>query len=298
MSTHNALYLLWKEAGVSSRRALQNFARKDLDLRLKGSRGIGHGGTLDPFARGLLLVGVGEGTKLLNPLVGLDKTYIATFLFGVSSPSFDCDERIEFRRLKVKEDYKIGVLDEFLHGELGEFEQEPPAYSAVKVDGVEAYKRVRYRQETIQLKPRKVKLLSARTLKCGWQDFCNQRLFSWQVELRVGAGTYIRALARDWGRKLFAAEGLLSELDRTAIGRFSMHEKDRYKKLNIGDLKEYFQLDYLNAEQARRLKLHGQSPKLELRERNTLILDPEGQVIAWRPEASTKLGRVFRDSPL
>lgn len=173
---------------------------------------VGHAGTLDPFATGLLIVGVGKGTKRLNQFTNLDKTYRAVIKFGIETDTYD-------RTGKLVKETDIGRVDrEQVEQELsrmqGEMLQLPPMYSAKKVNGKPLYKLARKGKE-IERKPQKVTVYQAKLL--DWQPPVLT------VELKVSKGTYIRSYAHDLGQAL-GTGAILQDLERTEIGEFSLAE--------------------------------------------------------------------------
>lgn len=156
-----------------------------------GVRRIGHGGTLDPGATGLLVIFVGRATRLAEYLGGGVKQYDATIRFGVATDTEDADgEEIETAPVP-----HVGLeeMTESRKRFLGQIEQVPPAYSAVHVGGSRAYKVARRGQE-INLQPRTVRIEAIEVL--GW------RPPDLDVRVTCHGGTYVRSLARDWGRSL------------------------------------------------------------------------------------------------
>jgi len=185
--------------------------------RLTGEKRVGHAGTLDPFATGLLLVGVGrEATREFPKLVGLDKDYEATFVLGATSDTDDRTGKIIPSPLPTPP--TLQTLQEAMKRFVGEITQMPPTYSAVKVGGRKSYEAAR-KGETLELKPRTVtvsrfELLSLKTLT----TFTTLTTY-----ISCTSGTYIRALARDLGAAL-GTGGYVEELRRTRIGPFSVSE--------------------------------------------------------------------------
>ncbi len=180
--------------------------------RALGTRKIGHAGTLDPMATGLLVLGVDGATRLLTYLVGLDKTYEATIRLGVVTDSDDADgvETARVDAAAVTEDaVRGGIL-----GLTGEIEQVPSRVSAIKVGGRRAYDLARA-GETVELKPRRVTVSRFEVRDIRRHD----GLVDVDVEVDCSSGTYIRALARDLGAHL-GVGGHLTALRRTRIGPF------------------------------------------------------------------------------
>ena len=173
---------------------------------------VGHAGTLDPFATGLLFVGVGKGTKQLNQFTKLDKTYRAIIKLGVETDTYD-------RTGKIVKEADASLIsreqvEQMLKQMQGEMLQLPPMFSAKKVNGKPLYKLARKGKE-IERKPQKVTVYQAKLL--DWQA----PLLT--VELKVSKGTYIRSYAHDLGQALNTG-AILQELVRTEIGEFSLTE--------------------------------------------------------------------------
>ena len=206
----SGIVLVDKPLGLSSHSAVSG-VRKALDTKK-----VGHAGTLDPAATGLLVMGVGPGTRLLAYLVGLDKSYTATLRLGYETTTDDAEGE------KVGEtSTDLGsVSDEAIRAALepfrGEIDQVPSTYSAIKVGGKRAYDLARSGQE-VELRSRRVTVshLEAPSITRG-EDVID-------VELVVdcSSGTYIRALARDIGRAL-GVGGHLVALRRTRVGPFGV----------------------------------------------------------------------------
>lgn len=171
---------------------------------------IGHAGTLDPLATGLLIVCAGKKTKTINDLMGLDKEYTGTFIVGATTPCFDLEKPVDHT-------YPIEHITEALiHNTvkqfLGEIEQVPPLFSAIMVDGKRAYTLARA-GEDVELKARTVTIY----------EFEITRIALPEIDFRIvcSKGTYIRSLARDFGLALNSGAHL-SALRRTRIGTFSV----------------------------------------------------------------------------
>ena len=171
---------------------------------------IGHAGTLDPLAKGLLIIGIGKYTKKLESLKGLDKIYEGIIEIGKTTPSFDLetpfDSVSDYKNVTPQE---IMLAVETLTGEL---DQIPPLFSAIKVNGQRAYKSAR-KNEKILLKSRKIKIYKFEIIK----------LILPEIHFRVvcSKGTYIRSLAKDLGEKL-GVGGYLKELVRTQVGEYKL----------------------------------------------------------------------------
>ncbi|MEU6859443.1 tRNA pseudouridine(55) synthase TruB [Glycomyces sp. NPDC046736] len=182
--------------------------------RICGTRKVGHGGTLDPMATGVLIVAVGKATKLLTYVSGLDKSYAATIRLGQATVTDDAEGEA------TASVDASGVADAAIRDGLaamtGEIDQVPSAVSAVKIDGQRAYKRVRD-GETVELKARRVTIAA---IEVG-QVRREGEFVDVDVEVSCSSGTYIRAIARDLGSAL-GVGGHLTALRRTRIGGFGI----------------------------------------------------------------------------
>ena len=171
---------------------------------------IGHAGTLDPLATGLLLVCTGKFTKRITELQGQAKEYTGTFYIGATTPSYDLET-------EINETFPISHIDEVLIYEtvkqfLGEIDQKPPIYSAIKKDGVRLYEHARA-GETVEIATRKTTI----------HEFEITRIALPEIDFRVvcSKGTYIRSLAYDFGKALNSGSHL-TILRRTKIGDYDV----------------------------------------------------------------------------
>ncbi len=182
--------------------------------RLAVTRRIGHGGTLDPFASGVLPLFLGGATRLVEYHLGDDKTYRATVCFGASSTTDDLDGELTPAAASAPTSEAVeAVLRMFLGPQL----QQPPAFSAVQVGGRRAYAMARA-GETVQLAPRQVEIKHLELLEWDASDADRPIAI---VDVTCSAGTYVRALARDLGARLGTA-AYLGALVRTASGPFNL----------------------------------------------------------------------------
>ncbi|MFM2019714.1 MAG: tRNA pseudouridine(55) synthase TruB [Actinomycetota bacterium] len=222
----SGLVLLDKPQGFTSHDAVAKLRR------LLGTRKIGHAGTLDPMATGLLVLGVDAGTKLLQFLVGVDKQYIATIRLGQSTTTDDAEGDV----LISKSAKQIGLED--VLGQIkkltGDILQIPSKVSAIKVDGKRAYDLVREGKE-VELKARPVTVSRFDVL--GEPRFDGDFL-DLDVIVDCSTGTYIRALARDLGEAL-GVGGHLTALRRTKVGSYSIDRAiglaEEVSVLDLGD---------------------------------------------------------------
>jgi len=196
----------------------QGFTSHDVVAKLRkllGTKKIGHAGTLDPMATGLLLMGVGAGTKLMQFLSGLDKTYLATIRLGASSSTDDAQG--ELGEIRDASQVSREQLEAEILKLTGNIEQVPSSVSAIKVDGKRAYDLVRAGEEVV-LKSRKV---TVSRFEIVGEPLVVEKYLDINVEVDCSSGTYIRALARDLGDAL-GVGGHLTALRRTRIGSFEV----------------------------------------------------------------------------
>lgn len=204
------IYGVWKPKGPTSYKIISQIRK------LTGIRRVGHAGTLDPLAEGVLVVAVGrEYTKKIEKHKEDEKEYFATIKLGANSTTDD--EEGEKEILKVSQIPKLEEVQKATKDFIGEIQQAAPKYSAVKIWGKEAYKRAR-KGEDFPLPPRNVEVKSIEVLKYKWPI----------VELKVttGPGVYIRSLARDLGEKLKTG-GYLAGLVRTRVGEYNSENSVR-----------------------------------------------------------------------
>lgn len=192
---------------------------------ITGERRVGHAGTLDPAATGLMLVGVGAATRLSDYLIGHDKEYVARIVFGVTTDTDDAQGRVMKSGLSGLSDALVSIDPEQVLAEFtGVLDQMPPAYSAIKKNGVVAYKAAR-EGKCIELESRSITVYEAQLLGTGVETvelsdgadgILSVELPYWDVHFSVSKGTYIRALARDIGNYI-GCGAFLGGLRRTAV---------------------------------------------------------------------------------
>ena len=199
--------------------------------RLAGTRKVGHAGTLDPMATGLLILGVESATKLLTFIVGADKTYEATIRLGAATVTDDRESDFT----DIAESSAVKALSrELIQAEVvkltGDIEQVPSSVSAIKVDGQRAYSMVRGGQEVV-LKARPVTVSKFEIVSdLRWVNESGHDFVDFDVVIDCSSGTYIRALARDLGRAL-GVGGHLTALRRTRIGNYQVTDAQNIANL-------------------------------------------------------------------
>jgi tRNA pseudouridine55 synthase len=219
----SGIALVDKQLGVSSHHVVAQ-ARKALNTKK-----VGHAGTLDPAASGLLVLGIGSGTRLLTYLVGADKTYRATMRLGFGTTTDDAEGEATERLgdLSTCTDEAIGVAASAFAGEI---DQVPSTYSAIKVQGRRAYDLARSGEEVV-LKSRTV---TVHRLEVG-DIHRGEDHIDVEILVECSSGTYIRALARDIGHTL-GVGGHLVALRRDRVGPFSVEGAPRATELTEGAL--------------------------------------------------------------
>jgi tRNA pseudouridine55 synthase len=224
----DGLLLVDKKAGITSHDAVETFRRR---ARIKK---VGHTGTLDPLATGLLVLCVGKATRLQAYLMGMEKTYEGVIQFGWATDSYDAagTPAGETNEVAVEHVDFLPHVAKFM----GELEQMPPQFSAKKVQGVRAYELAR-KGEVAALTPKKVTVYEFEILSVLGSTA--------RFRIRSSAGTYVRSLAHDLGASI-GVPAHLKELRRTAIGNFRVNDSIPFATLESAPLEEilappYFQ---------------------------------------------------------
>ena len=233
--------------------------------KILSTRKIGHTGTLDPMAEGVLLVCVGKATKLAQDIEASSKEYVAEFELGYKTDTYDIEGVVTDR----KEDFSVSETElcEVMEKFIGDIEQIPPMYSAIKINGQKLYDLAR-KGETIERAPRKIRIENIELL-----EFDGKKA---KIKCSVSKGTYIRSLIYDIGEKL-GTFAVMTSLTRTKVGEetidksFTLSEienlKNEGKENFITSVEDYFTYPKINieGEKNRTLFLNG----------NTLIFNEE-----------------------
>ncbi len=244
---HHGLIVVDKPQGITSRDAVDRAARW-FPRKTK----IGHAGTLDPLATGVLVVAVGHATRLIEYVQAMPKKYRTQIVLGATSDTDDADGAITVRADSKPPDEFIlrSALDHFA----GEIEQIPPAYSAAHVEGKRAYDLAR-RGNAVSLTARRVQIHQIDLLSYEWPHL--------NLEIACGKGTYIRSIARDLGAAL-GVGGYVAELRRLQIGQFRVEDAvpldanldtARQRLLPLAAAVSQLPAVQLNSEAIRRLRL-------------------------------------------
>ncbi|WP_027120776.1 tRNA pseudouridine(55) synthase TruB [Mycoplasmopsis lipofaciens] len=231
-------YLINKEKNISSFKAIKTFAKK-----LKINK-VGHTGTLDPMATGLLLVATDDDTKLISYIENKIKAYVATIRFQYATDTFDAEGNITYTSNNlIQKDFIPKILDWLL---IQNF-QIPPIYSAKKINGIKSYELARKNKDVILTK-QKIKVFDAKIL-----DFNFEKQIL-KIYLKVSEGTYIRSLANDLAIQ-FNTYGHLIALDRVEIGSLNKNDikNNNFSKIDITPLLKH-ELFFANKKQIKSLK--------------------------------------------
>lgn len=245
--------------------------------RLAGTRKVGHAGTLDPMATGVLVLGVGRATRLLGHLTLTRKRYDATLRLGVATSTDDAEgEPVSTADASGLDEAAVRAA---LEGFVGELDQVPTAVSAIKVDGRRAHERVRA-GEQVDLAARRVTVHELTVHRVRTGERCEVDL-----SLECSSGTYVRAIARDLGRQL-GVGGHLTALRRTAVGPFGVQEAHSLEELTArftvlplarAARAGFWSVD-LDPDQAADVRV-GRRLELDL-PGLTALFDPEGEFLA------------------
>ncbi|MFA6391901.1 MAG: tRNA pseudouridine(55) synthase TruB [Patescibacteria group bacterium] len=214
----NGIFAIYKEKGPTSHDVVYRLRK------ITGEKRIGHAGTLDPLAEGVLVVGIGrEATKKLSTEVQKEKEYITTIMLGVTSTTDDAEG--EKTSIAVKSIPTHAEVKEAIKLFVGKIKQIPPIYSAVKVNGKEAYKFAR-KGKPVELEARDVEIKKIDIVHYDWPMLT--------IKAITGPGVYIRSLGKNIGEKLGVGGGYLKYLKRSRVGEYSCNNAltlDQFEKL-------------------------------------------------------------------
>lgn len=222
----NGVILINKEKGISSFRVVAKI-RKILNIKK-----VGHTGTLDPEATGLLPILVGNGTKISKYLIEHDKTYIAKLKFGIKTDTADSEGEVikkdNFKLDKKDEKFYIEIFNSFI----GKMSQFPPKYSAIKVNGKKLYEYARENKD-VEIKAREVEIYSIKIISINYDEN--------EIDFKVSCskGTYIRTLCEDIAEKLETC-GYMKELKRTRVNNFKIENSISLEELEINKNNEEY----------------------------------------------------------
>lgn len=207
------------------------FALKQVQKKLTSLSGekvkIGHAGTLDPLATGLLVCGINKGTKILSHLIAEKKTYTTKIFLGKFSTTDDEEgEKFDHEKILEFSPPNKEKIEKILEKYTGKIDQIPPKYSALKISGKRACDRVR-KGEKIEMKPREIEIFSLKIRNYSFPFL--------ELDVDCGSGTYIRSLARDIGDEL-GCGGYVSVLRRETVGNFSVKNAKKIEDIGVNDI--------------------------------------------------------------
>jgi tRNA pseudouridine55 synthase len=276
----DGLVVVDKPAGMTSHDVVARVRR------LAKTRRVGHGGTLDPMATGVLIVGVNRATRLLTYVIGSQKSYTATIRLGERTVTDDAEGEVTARTpagAVTGDAVRAGLA-----AQVGEIDQVPSSVSAIKIDGRRAYRRVREGEDVV---------LPARRVTVHRLDVSDIRpggdVVDVDIDVTCSSGTYIRAIARDLGDTL-GVGGHLTALRRTAVGRFTLAEASTLEQLEerapdvIGlpmaaAARRAFRVREATAEEARVISHGGPLAPVGI-DGPYAVLDPAGMLLAIASE--------------
>lgn len=227
----NGIIIIDKEKNITSRDEVNRISKK------YNTKKVGHTGTLDPIATGVLVICIGSATKLVELITGYDKEYIAKCCLGLLTDTLDITGKIiKEEKVNFKKEEIIETLNSFV----GEYQQEVPIYSSVKINGKKLYEYAR-NNEKVELPKRNVKINNIKLISdIEYKD--NKVYFTFITN--VSKGTYIRSLINDIGKKLNTS-GTMIELRRVKQGEFKIENAN--KLISIEEvLKNYFTVELDN----------------------------------------------------
>lgn len=222
----DGVILINKPKGITSRDVVNEVCK------ILKTKKVGHTGTLDPIASGVLVVCVGKATKLVDIITSANKEYVATVKLGLLTDTLDLDgEVLKKEKVTIRKEELINVLNSFL----GKYEQEVPIYSAVKVNGKKLYEYAREGKK-VNLPKRMVEIKKIELINLTDEEY--------KFKVLVSKGTYIRSLIYDINRKLNVI-GVMSDLVRTKQGVFNIDDAYTLEDIKTGNYKMYTITDVL-----------------------------------------------------
>ncbi|HEY9294542.1 MAG TPA: tRNA pseudouridine(55) synthase TruB [Microlunatus sp.] len=281
----SGIIIVDKPAGLTSHQVVGRLRR------LAKTRKVGHAGTLDPMATGVLVVGVERATRLLGHLALTEKEYQATIRLGIGTVTDDAEGEITERIGAA--DLDQGLIEEGIARLTGEIEQVPSSVSAIKIYGVRSYARVRAGDQ-VELAARSVTVSAFDLLQRRDLDEDGLPVVDLEVRVACSSGTYIRALARDLGAALGTA-GHLTSLRRTRVGSFGTEQahtleqlEDELFLLPLADVaRQTFPVLELGEQQAEGVRHGRRLPDVQLPAELTAVFAPTGEFLAlYRPSGA------------
>lgn len=265
----NGILVIYKEKGYTSRDVV-NIISKEL-----GTKKIGHTGTLDPMATGVLTLCIGKGLKLVELLTNHNKEYIAKIKLGIETDTLDITGNI-LKEDKIK-NYSKEEIQEILKKFIGKQKQQVPKYAAIKVNGKKLYEYAR-NNEKVELPVRDIEIFDLKLAS----DVKNNEFY---IKCHVSKGTYIRSLVRDIGYAL-GTIATMTELERTKLGNFSLEDtytlddirSNMYSILNIEEVLDLPKI-VVDKDMEKKIK-NGQVLDKFFNEEMVMIINKDNQLIA------------------
>lgn len=279
----NGVLLVKKEKGPTSRDIVNKVCK------ILNTKKVGHTGTLDPLATGLLVLCIGSSLKLVELLTNHDKEYIAKIRLGIETDTLDITGRIinENKVPKISDN----DLQEVLNSLTGKIKQQVPKYSAIKVNGKKLYEYARNNQP-VELPVREIEIYNIEIISPLKDN-------EFTIKCHVSKGTYIRSLVRDIGYKLNTFATLI-ELNRTKLGNFSLEESYSIEDIEKGNIKLLSPLDILpfpqiivDKEMEKKIKNGQILPKFFEGEK-AFILNKQGNLLAIYMKKDKELVKPYK----
>ena len=230
----NEIIIINKEKGLTSHDVVKRI-RKILNTKR-----IGHTGTLDPIASGVLIVCVDQATKLVQFLENQSKKYQCEILLGTSTDTLDITGNI--LKKEVIDRSIINKIDDLLSSMIGIVDQYPPIYSAIKVNGKKLYEYARKNIE-VDIEPRRIEIKNLKRISDF--EFLDDGQIKFWFEAEVSKGTYIRSICRDIGEKL-NIPSTMNDLIRTEVGGFTINSSYHLEDIERGNYQSYSMLEILH----------------------------------------------------
>lgn len=275
----DGILVINKEKGYTSRDVVNKVSK------ILGTKKVGHTGTLDPLATGVLVLCIGKALKVVELLMDHDKEYIAKFKLGIDTDTLDITGKVlNTCNKKVTKEDLLNALNKFQ----GLIKQEVPKYSAVKVNGKKLYE---YARNNIEVK---LPIKEVNIYKLELLDY-NEDNMEVTIACRVSKGTYIRSLIRDIGNSL-DTYATMTELERTKLGTYDINnsytlsdiEKGNYKLLNVEDIYSENQKMIIDDENLLRKIKNGMVLDKFYDGKNKMLLDKNKNLIAIYTECNDK----------
>ncbi len=283
----NGLVVIDKDKGYTSRDVV------NIVSGVLGTKKVGHTGTLDPLATGVMVVGVGKGLKVSELITGYDKVYEARVIIGYETETLDMEGNIvKWGRF----DYTKGDIERVIEEFPREYEQVVPIYSAVKVNGKRLYKSAR-RGEVVDLPKRMVSIYELALISDV--EVCEDHTL-FDIRCKVSKGTYIRSLVRDIGKRL-GSYGTMMELRRTRQGNFGLDGAYSIEDIKRGEIElkkigEVLDIPkvWVNEDMLFKIK-NGCKMKKFFEGDMALVMDGDSEVAIYRvSEENEKIAKVYK----